>query len=173
MVSGEEARIVSANQPPPENTEEGYPSWHAGFAKTRTNNHMPRRHSPQNFWVAGLECRVVCSETTPATGAGGYDQVVTGTPYVLRWEQGGRLRVDNDWSSGEVWVHTVKLFRSGQDAEDADEIDQESFIDENFGLAATYPLLPFRETEDRLLARNGIARDDVTVEDDDDSLGFD
>jgi len=88
---------------------------------------------------------------------------------VLRWEQGGRLAVDNDWSSGEVWEHTVRLFRSG---EDADEIDQESFLDENFGLAATYPLLPFRETEDRLLERHGIARDDVTVEDENDVLDF-
>ena len=48
--------------------------------------------------------------------------------------------------------------------------EQESFIDETFGAAATYPLLPFRETEDRLLARHGIARDDVTVEDEDDVL---
>ena len=86
---------------------------------------------------------------------------------MLRWEQGGRLAVDNDWSSGEVWEHTVRLFRSG---EDADEIDHESFLDENFGLAATYPLLPFRETEDRLLERHGIARDDVTVEDENDVL---
>lgn len=97
---------------------------------------------------------------------------MSGTPYVLRWEQGGRLREDNDWLSGEVWVHTVRLFRSGEDAEDADEIDQESFIDETFGAAATFHLLPFRETEDRLLARHGIARDDVTVEDEDGVFDF-
>lgn len=94
---------------------------------------------------------------------------MSGTPYVLRWEQGGRLIEDNDWLSGEVWEHTVRLFRSG---EDADEIDQESFIDETFGAAATFPLLPFRETEDRLLARHGIARDDVTVEDEDGVFDF-
>lgn len=92
---------------------------------------------------------------------------MAGTPYVLRWEQRNRLIEDNDWLSGEVCEHTVRLFRSG---EDTDEIDQESFIDETFGAAATYPLLPFRETEDRLLARHGIARDDVTVEDEDDVL---
>lgn len=95
---------------------------------------------------------------------------MTGTPYVLRWEQRNRLIEDNDWLSGEVNEHTVRLFRRG---EDTDEIDQESFIDENFGLAATYPLLPFRETEDRLLARHGIARDDVTVENEDDLFDFD
>jgi len=95
---------------------------------------------------------------------------MTGTPYVLRWEQGSRLIEDNDWLSGEVGEHTVRLFRSG---ENADEIDQESFIDETFGAAATFPLLPFRETEDRLLARHGIARDEVTVEDEDGVFDFD
>jgi hypothetical protein len=94
---------------------------------------------------------------------------VTGTPYVLRWEQINRLLVDNDWSSGTEDVYTVRLFRSG---EDTDEIDEESFVDKTLGLASTPPF-PFRETEDRLLARHGISRVEVTVEDEDHVLGFD
>lgn len=91
------------------------------------------------------------------------------TPYVLRWETINRLIEDNDWSSGTVDEYTVRLFRSGVDD---DEIDQESFVDETLGDASSPPL-PFEEAEDRLLARHGISRDDVTIEDEDCVKGFD
>lgn len=91
------------------------------------------------------------------------------TPYVLRWESINRLIEDNDWSSGTVDEYTVRLFRSG---EDSDELDQESFIDETLGDASAGPL-PFEEAEDRLLARHGIGRDEVTIEDEQFVKGFD
>lgn len=90
---------------------------------------------------------------------------------MLRWESVNRLIEDNDWTSGTVDEYTVRLFRSGS-GEDTDEIDQEWFIDKTLGDASSPPL-PFREAEDRLLARHGIERDDVTIEDDDHVMGFD
>jgi hypothetical protein len=90
---------------------------------------------------------------------------VAAETYVLCWEHGDRLLVDNDWSSGTEFVHTVRLYRNGEH----DELDAESFVDPTFG-AASVGQRPFHEAEDRLLARHGIDRGDVVFDDDYDLL---
>lgn len=88
-----------------------------------------------------------CREYTPAI-----------TAVTLVWEESTSLTRTNDWTSGEVTTYTVRMYNSPHH-EDDDEIDCDGFRADE---ADETDQQPYLDAENRLLARYGLSRQSIT-----------
>lgn len=107
----------------------------------------------------------LCVEELPATGDTcnrDISQHETGTPAItavtLVWEESTSLTRTNDWTSGEVTTYTVRMYNSPHH-EDDDEIDCDGFRADE---ADETDQQPYLDAENRLLARYGLSRQSIT-----------